>query len=284
MAILSIQSHVVYGYVGNTAATFPLQFLGHDVWALNTVEFSNHTGYGAWRGQVLSADLILDLVQGLVDRQVLDQGEALLTGYLGSPEIGQAILEALQKLRSVRPGALYCCDPVMGDYGRGFFVHPGIPELFRKQIVPHADLVTPNHFELEALTGITIRSSQDTRRALEKLHQAGPRIVLVTSFRENGEDADRIDMLASDGDRVFQITTPKIPLLPPPNGGGDLTASLFLSHYLETQDIQRALEATTASVYGILQKTGEKNSRELQIVGARMELIHPSHTFTARRL
>ncbi|MDR2535728.1 MAG: pyridoxal kinase, partial [Treponema sp.] len=141
MAVLSIQSHVVYGYAGNTAAVFPLQRLGREVWAVNTVEFSNHTGYGAWRGQVLDPALAEDLVQGLEERGVLGLCEAVLSGYMGAPEVGHAVMNTVRKVQKIRPDALYCCDPVMGDLGRGFYVKPGIPEIFKQEVITLADII-----------------------------------------------------------------------------------------------------------------------------------------------
>jgi pyridoxine kinase len=186
MAVLSIQSHVVYGYAGNTAAVFPLQRLGREVWAINTVEFSNHTGYGAWRGKILDPSLVLELVEGLEDRGALPRCEAVLSGYLGDAASARSILEAVKKVKAASPAAVYCCDPVMGDVGRGFYVHPDIPDMFRNEVVPLADIVTPNQFELEALTGMDSSTVDGARRAVEKVHRMGPRVVLVTSFREGG--------------------------------------------------------------------------------------------------
>ena len=148
MNILSIQSHVAYGHVGNAAAVFPLQRMGHEVWPIHTVQFSNHTGYGAWRGQVFDAGLIADCVLGLEERGALARCDGVLSGYMGSADTGVAILDAVARVRAAHPSALYCCDPVMGDVGRGMFVRPGIPEFLRDRVVPMADVATPNHFEL----------------------------------------------------------------------------------------------------------------------------------------
>jgi pyridoxine kinase len=281
MAILSIQSHVVYGYVGNTAATFPLQLLGHDVWAVNTVEFSNHTGFGSWRGRVLSGELVTELVSGLEERGALDTCEAVLSGYLGDAGVGLAVLEAVAKVRRAAPGALYCCDPVMGDYGRGFFVQPGIPEILRERIVPRADIVTPNQFELEALTGVTVRSLDDARRAVRAVHELGPRVVLVTSYHGAEEAVDHIDMLVSDGGSFHQVRTPKLPFDPSPNGAGDLIAALFLSRYLQSGDAAAAMEHSAASVYGVLAATFARRSPNLCLISAQKEIVSPTQVFSA---
>jgi pyridoxine kinase len=315
MAILSIQSHVVYGYAGNTAAVFPMQRLGREVWAINTVEFSNHTGYGSWKGKVLGGELAEELVAGLEERGVLPQCEAVLSGYMGDAAVGRAITGAVKKVRSVAPKALYCCDPVMGDVGRGFYVKPDIPDIFRNELVPLADIITPNQFELEALTGIETQDIDNARRAIDIIHEKGPGIVLVTSYHDGkmsgsaARDERRIGMLASDKNGVYSISTPELPIGASMAGSGDITASVFLSRYLETGDVKKTLELCTASIYGIIEtswkfrnskvfsQSGEKFSldsektynpgsglMELRIVQAQKELDTPAHSFEARRL
>ncbi|MDR1956687.1 MAG: pyridoxal kinase PdxY [Treponema sp.] len=290
MAILSIQSHVVYGYAGNTAAVFPLQRLGREVWAVNTVEFSNHTGYGAWRGEVLGSALAEDLVQGLEERGVLGDCEAVLSGYMGDADVGQAVMHGVRRVRSVNPTALYCCDPVMGDMGRGFYVKPGIPDMFKNQVITLADIITPNQFELEALSGMDTSSLALTRKAIDALHAKGPRIVLVTSFREGVSPlgsvvpGDHIDMLVSDGKEVYRIRTPELPFTTIMAGSGDLTAAVFLSRYLETRDSKRTLELTAAAVYGVMEVTFRTARRELSLIQAQDELATPSCAFEAIRL
>ena len=285
MAVLSIQSHVVFGYAGNTAAVFPLQRLGREVWAINTVEFSNHTGYGAWRGKVLGAELAADLVTGLEERGVLGRCKAVLSGYLGDADVGRAVIDAVKKVRRESPCALYCCDPVMGDVGRGFYVKPDIPDMFKNELVPLADIVCPNQFELEAMTGINTATVDNAIKAINILHETGPSIVLVTSFKET---AEHISMLASDKTNVYKITTPELPLGNGVAGTGDMTAAVFLSRYLETGNLEKTLELCTASVFGILEASlkaapdaGKSLPLELKIIGAQKELHDPSHSFNA---
>jgi pyridoxine kinase len=282
MAILSIQSHVVYGYAGNSAAVFPLQRLGREVWAVNTVEFSNHTGYGAWRGKVLGGELAAELTEGLADRGVLTKCEAVLSGYMGDAAVGRAVMDAVRKVRSAAPGALYCCDPVMGDMGRGFYVHPDIPSIFRNEVIALADIITPNQFELEALTGLAINSLEDARRAIDSIHAKGPKVVLVTSFHGKDVPVNYIDMIASNGESLCRIRTPELSF----DGGtmagsGDLTTAIFLSRYLETGSIKQTLELTAGSIFGIMEATHRAGSRELLIVETQNELAAPSHSFKA---
>jgi pyridoxine kinase len=282
MAILSIQSHVVYGHAGNSAAVFPLQRLGREVWAINTVEFSNHTGYGAWRGRVLGGELAAELTGGLADRGVLAKCEAVLSGYMGDAAVGRAIMDAVRKVRAAAPEALYCCDPVMGDTGRGFYVHPDIPSIFKNEVIALADIITPNQFELEALTGLVIKGLEDVRRAIDSIHAKGPKVVLVTSFCGEDVPADHIDMIASDGKSLCRIRTPELSFSGGTMAGsGDLTTAIFLSRYMETGDIKRTLELTAGSIFGIMEATHKAGSRELLIVEAQNELAVPSHSFEA---
>lgn len=283
MAILSIQSHVVYGHAGNSAAVFPLQRLGHAVWAINTVEFSNHTGYGAWKGRVLDTALAGELVEGLGERGVLSQADAVLSGYMGDAGVGKAVLDAVKRVRAENPDAVYCCDPVMGDVGRGFYVKPGIPEMFKNEVVGHADILTPNQFELESLTGMKADSGESARTAVKALHRQGPKIVLVTSFKpaDDKTDEPHIDMLVSNGKEMYRSRTPELPFPAGMAGSGDLTTAVFLSHFLKTRDIKRTLELTTASVYGVMEATRKADSRELRIIEAQEELVNPSHRFEA---
>jgi pyridoxine kinase len=288
MAILSIQSHVVYGYAGNTAAVFPLQRLGREVWAVNTVEFSNHTGYGSWKGKALGGEFAQELIEGLEDRGVLGNCEAVLSGYLGDASVGEAITEAVKKVKNKNPKALYCCDPVMGDVGRGFYVKPDIPDIFKNDLLPLADIVTPNQFELEAITGINIKNIDDAQKAVNILHEAGPSVVLVTSFREKEGE---LSMLACDKKEIYKITTPEIPLGTGVAGTGDMTTAVFLSRYLETNDLKKTLELCASSVYRILEisynKYKSKNETaliELDIIDAQQELCSPSAFYEAVKL
>jgi len=286
MNILSIQSWVAYGHVGNASAMFPLQRLGAEVWAVNTVQFSNHTGYGAWTGQVFEGAAVRDLVDGIAARGVLPSCGAVLSGYMGDPGIGGAILDAVARVRAANPDALYCCDPVIGDHGRGVYVRPGIPELMRDRAVPAADILTPNQFELEHLTGQRIATLAGARQAVAQLRSmmapGGPRIVLATSLRTDDTPPDAVDMLAAEADGAHLLRTPLLPL--DVNGAGDAAAALFLFHYLRTRQAQAALEAAGSAVHGLLRRTADAGSREILIVAAQDEFVSPSVWFRAQRL
>src|SRR5256885_4115234 len=238
MNILSIQSHVAYGHVGNAAAIFPLQRIGVEVWPIHTVQFSNHTGYGAWTGRVFEAGLITELMEGIAQRRVLGQCDGVLSGYMGSAETGAAILDAVARVKAANPEARYCCDPVIGDVGRDVFVRPGIPEFMREHAVPAADVVTPNQFELDHLTGRTSATRRDALAAIDALHALGPKAVMVTSLHTDETPSDTIDLVASDASGHFRVRTPKLPISI--NGGGDAIPAFFFAHYLRHRPRVRA--------------------------------------------
>ena len=277
MNILSIQSHVAYGHVGNASATFPMQRLGVDVWPIHTVQFSNHTGYGAWKGRVYDGPMIEELVEGIGERGVLPHCDGVLSGYMGSADIGNAILSAVRKVREANPRALYCCDPVIGDVGRGVFVRPGIPEFMREQALPAADIVTPNHFELDYLSGRTSDTLGAVKDSVAAVQALGPRVVLVTSLQTRETPEDAIDLLAAEAGAFWRVRTPKLSL--GVNGAGDAIAALFFVHYARTGSAATALAEASASVYGLLKRTAEAGSREILMVAAQDEFVAPSERF-----
>jgi pyridoxine kinase len=282
MNLLSIQSHVAYGHVGNSAALFPLQRLGVEVWPIHTVQLSNHTGYGQWRGRVFDADMIRELVEGIGERGVLGACDGVLSGYLGSTEIGAAILDAVMMVRQANPKARYCCDPVIGDVGRGIFVRPGIPEFFRQRAVPAADLITPNHFELDYLTGRETRTLDQVLSAIDAVHALGPGAVLVTSMRTAETPDDAVDLVASDGSGKFHLRTPRLPIAA--NGAGDAIAALFFAHYLQRGSAAEALSLAGSSLYGVLAQTAQAGSPEILLVAAQDQLLNPTRVFEAERI
>jgi pyridoxine kinase len=282
MNILSIQSHVTYGHVGNAAAVFPLQRMGVEVWPIHTVQFSNHTGYGDWQGRIFDAGLIRELVGGVEKRGVLSECDGVLSGYVGGVDIGGAILDALATVRRANPAAKYCCDPVIGDVGRGVFVREGIPEFMRDKAVPAADVVTPNQFELDYLSGRVSKTLAQARDAVKTLHDLGPRAILVTSMYTNDTPEDAIDLLASDETGCFRLRTPKLELSA--NGAGDAIAALFFAHYLRVGKIDEALSRAGSAIYGVLAKTAEVGTREIQLVAAQDEIVTSSRTFQAEKI
>ena len=281
MNLLSIQSHVAYGHVGNSAATFPLQRLGVEIWPVHTVQYSNHPGHKKWRGQAFPAAQVRGVVQGIADLGVLKTCDGVISGYLGTPEIGAAVLDAAAQVKAANPRARYCCDPVIGDGGK-VYVQAGVPEFFRDKALAAADVLTPNQFELEWLTGIKVRSMADVERACDALHDRGPSIVLVTSLRVAGTPRDAIDVIASESGRRLRVRLPRLDVAV--QGVGDLVAALFFFHRLRTNSTQDALEVAIASVYGVLERTLAAKSKEMLLIDAQEEFVSPSRTFRAETL
>ena len=282
MTILSIQSSVAYGHVGNSAAVFPLQRIGVEVWPVNTVHFSNHTGYGAWRGMVLPAEMIAEVIMGIEERGVLHECDGVLSGYMGDASLGEVILDGFKRIQRANPGAAYCCDPVMGDVGRGFFVRPGIPEFMRDRAVPAATIVTPNQFELEYLANRVVTDLESALNSVDQIMDGGPRVVLVTSLRRREARGDCVEMLAVDSEGAFMVETPLLPLNV--NGAGDMTAALFFAHWRRSGSIQIALELTTAAVFAVLEATAEAGAREIQLIRAQESIANPDRRFKAVRI
>jgi pyridoxine kinase len=283
MRFLSLQSHVAYGYVGNRAATFPLQRLGHEVWAVNTVEFSNHTGYGAWRGRTAPADQVAEIVLGIEELGLLPRCDALLTGYVGDAALADVVLDTARRVRAANAKVVWCCDPVLGDVDTGIYVRPGIDTFFRERAIPAADLVTPNHFELEHLTGRKISTMSETLAAARSLLN-GPRLVLITSLRRADAPADWIEMVAVSADAAWRIATPLIGFDIAPNGTGDAVAALFSAHWIESGDVALALGKAASSIFAVLEATRAQGERELQLVAAQDSMVAPSRHFTAEKL
>jgi pyridoxine kinase len=277
--VLSIQSRVAYGHVGNAAAVFPLQCLGIEAWALDTVAFSNHTGHGRWRGDIIAAETVASLFEGIADLGVLPQIDAVLSGYIGVAQTGVVLLDIVARIKAANPRARFCCDPVIGDVDTGSYVREGVAEFFRDGALALADIVTPNRFELEFLTSRTIAGETDAAEAAAQLRLQGPGTVLVTSL---DFAADHLTMLAADGDGVWAVETPRLPAML--NGCGDVTAALFLGRLLLGDDLPGALAATAASMFAVIDTTLRLGRYELALVAARDELARPSRVFTPRRL
>ena len=280
MNILSIQSQVAYGHVGNSVAAFALQRLGHEVWAVPTALLSNHPGYGQSRGAPVAASLVEACVEGVAAIGALARCDGVLTGYLTTPEVAEAALGAAQRVKGAHPAAIWCCDPVFGDNGR-IYARPGLMEFFRDRAVPEADIVTPNLFELETLTGATVADLAGARRAMAALAARGPRIVVLTSF-DRQTPVDALDVLALADGRLIGVRAPRVPRAF--EGAGDLFAALFLAAFLETREAGAALETACSRVAGVLAQTERAGSRELALVAAQQELAQPSRRFRATSL
>jgi pyridoxine kinase len=281
--ILSIQSWVAYGHVGNASAAFALQRLGAEVWTVNTVQFSNHTGYGDWTGDVYTGAQVARIIAGIEARGAFPACDAVLSGYLGDQGIGGAILDAVARVKAANPAALYCCDPVIGDDDTGDYVRPGIAELLRDQALAAADIITPNRFEVQRLTGQDCATLAGAKAAVARLQammaSGGPRVVLLTSLRTDETPADAVDMLAAEGGQFHLLRTPLHALNI--NGAGDAIAALFLFHRLDTGSAKLALERAGSAINGLLARTAAAGSREILTVAAQDEFVSPSRRFEA---
>jgi len=285
MKLVSLQSAVAYGHVGNSAALLPLQRLGHDVWPIDTVQFSNHPGYGGFRGMRMSAAHLTAMVEGLAAVGALDRCDALLTGYLGEAATIEAAVLAVDLIRRNRPDALYLCDPVMGDAPQGLYVDPALPEAFQTRLLPLADIVTPNRFELERLARRPIGTVADAAVAARTLlagpETRGPRLVSVTGL---GDGSGSVIVLAVTADHIWQVRTPHLPFSPEPSGTGDLLAALLFGRLLSGFEVPEALDLAVSGLFAVLERTWAEGRRELALVAAQDAMIAPPRRFTAQTL
>lgn len=282
MKILSIQSAVAHGHVGNSAAVFPLQRIGVEVLPVYTVNFSNHTGYGAWRGPMIDPKDVGEVITGIEERGVFPQIDAVLSGYQGGEGIGDVIVDAVKRVKAANPDAVYACDPVMGNAKSGCFVAPAIPDLLRDRVVPVADIITPNQFELGYLTGTSPDTLESTLASVDAARAMGPSVVLVTSVERPDREEGTIEMMAVDDKGGWLVSTPHLPMKA--NGSGDVTAALFTAHYVSTGDAKLALERTVSSVFDLLQRTLDSGERELQLIESQEFYAAPRLQFAARQV
>jgi pyridoxine kinase len=279
MTVISIQSQVAYGHVGNSAAVFPMQMHGIDVIAVPTTLLSNRPGYKTVRGRVLEAQLVADLLQGVEERGALDTCNMILSGYLGSPEIATVVADFVARARASHPRLIYACDPVLGDRDRGLFVQAGIPPLVRDRLLPLADIITPNHFEFEWLCGAKALTSGQMIAQAQTLLARGPSTVVVTSAELEDTPAGEIETLAIEHENAWRVRTPKLPISP--NGTGDLFASLLASARVRGSDTRQGLSHAASAIFAVLQRTAADGTEEMRIVESAELLVHPKQRFEA---
>jgi len=283
--ILAIQSHVVFGHAGNSAAEFPMRRLGANVWPLNTVQFSNHTQYGKWTGSVMPPEHLTDVVQGIADIGKLSRCDAVLSGYLGSAEQGEHILGIVRKVKAANPQAKYFCDPVMGHPEKGCIVAPGVADFHVRYALPASDIIAPNLVELEILCGHAVNNVEQAVEAARELVAQGPEIVLVKHLARAGMSLTRFEMLLVTADEAWHISRPLVDFgLRQPVGVGDVTSGLLLVKLLQGAGLRDALEHVTAAVYEVMVTTQNLQEYELQVVAAQDRIASPEHYFSATRL
>ncbi|WPU21142.1 pyridoxal kinase PdxY [Cedecea neteri] len=283
--ILAIQSHVVFGHAGNSAAEFPMRRLGANVWPLNTVQFSNHTQYGQWTGTVMPASHLSEIVQGIANIGQLERCDAVLSGYLGSAEQGEHILSIVRQVKAANPKAKYFCDPVMGHPEKGCIVAPGVAEYHTRYAMPASDIIAPNLIELEILSGHSVNNVDEAVATARELIAQGPEIVLVKHLARAGYQQDRFEMLLVTADEAWHIHRPLVDFGErQPVGVGDVTSGLLLVKLLQGATLREALEHVTAAVYDIMVVTKRMQEYELQLVAAQDGIARPEHYFSAVKL
>jgi pyridoxine kinase len=283
MSVISIQSQVAYGHVGNSAAVFPMQMHGIDVIAVPTTLLSNRPGYPTIRGRVLDAQLVADLLLGVEERGALDTSQMILSGYLGSPEIAAVVADFVGRAKT-RNGALtYCCDPVLGDRDRGLFVQADIPSLVRDRLCRLADIITPNHFEFEWLCGAKPTTIEEVIAQAQTLMARGPSTIVVTSAELADTPAGQIETVAversEERSQAWRVRTPKLPISP--SGTGDLFASLLVSARVRGSDTPDALGHAASAIFAVLERTAARGTEEMRIVETAALLAHPKRRFDA---
>ena len=279
MNVISIQSQVAWGHVGNSAAVFPLQMHGIDVIAVPTTLLSNRPGYPTIRGRVLEAQLVADLLLGIEERGAIETSSMILSGYLGSPDIAAVVADFVIRAKARNPSLLYCCDPVLGDRDRGLFVQADIPPLVRDRLCPLADIITPNHFEFEVLGGAKAGTTADMIAQAQTLLGRGPSTVIITSAELPDTPDGEIETLAVERSQSWRVRTPKLPISP--SGTGDLFAALFAAARVQGKDTRQALGHAASAVYAVLERTSARGTEEMRIVESAEQLVHPTRRFDA---
>jgi len=279
MTIISIQSQVAYGHVGNSAAVFPMQMHGIDVVAVPTTLLSNRPGYPTIRGRVLDAQLVADLLLGIEERGAVDSCKMILSGYLGSAEIAAVVADFVARAKARNPALRFACDPVLGDRDRGLFVKADIPPLVRDRLCGLADIIIPNHFEFEWLCGARATTSAQMLDASRTLMAHGPSIVVVTSAELSDTPDGEIETLAIERSHAWRVRTPKLPINP--NGTGDLFAALFASARVQGKDTPAALSHAASAIFAVLERTAARGTEEMRIVESAELLVKPKRVFDA---
>jgi len=301
MTVISIQSQVAYGHVGNSAAVFPLQMHGIDVIAVPTTLLSNRPGYPTIRGRVLDAQLVADLLLGVEERGALETSQMILSGYLGSPEIAAVVADFVQRAKARNPALTYCCDPVLGDHDGGLYVHADIPPLVRDRLCGLADLITPNHFEFEWLCGAKATTIDQMIAQARILMSHGPSTIVVTGAELADTPNGQIETLAIERPKAsekeasqkeasqkeasqkdapgkaWRVRTPKLPISP--FGTGDLLTSLFVSARVRGSATPDALGHAASAIFAVLERTAARGTEEMRIVETAALLARPGRRF-----
>jgi len=259
VTVLSIQSSVIFGYVGNNIARPVLQTLGYDVWCVDTVNFSNHPGYGSFTGSVKEAHKIQEEINGLANLDILGECDAILSGYLGEVETAKTVSRTIELIKEQNETAIYLLDPVIGDDGQ-IYVKNGLIEAFKNELLPKADVILPNQSELGWLSGLKINDVSSLKTASKYLIRCGAKTVVVTGIPE----IETLTNYVVTSDAFWAISTPK--LNRKFSGTGDLFSSLFTGAFLQTKDLYNALNFATEGCSIVVRETQKKDSKELSVL------------------
>ena len=263
-SVISIQSQVVYGHVGNSAAVFPMQSKGINVLAVPTTLLSNHPHYPTMRGKILEHKLVEDLLLGIEERGLIEKTETLVTGFLGSIEIANVVDEFISLAQKRNPHMIYVCDPVMGDDDLGVFVDENLLSIFSNKLIPKATIITPNQFELELITGRSARNIEDLQNAAERLINQTTKSIVVTGCILKDSEDGYVETIVCENSKVHRIPIKKLPVRP--CGTGDLFTALMISHLSQGKNLILACEAAVSEVFKTLEQTLLHESNEMRLL------------------
>lgn len=282
MAVLTVQSHVVAGHVGNSAAVFCLQRAGVEAWELDTLQFSNHTAAKGWTGDVFPAEHLAKLVDGLAACSGLENCDGVLSGYLGATAAGEVVLNAVDRVRQANPNAFYCCDPVMGDNGVPY-VARDIPGFMRNRAVPAADFITPNRFELGWLANRSVDTESDAIAAARALIGKGRLKSVVATGLPAGTNG--FATLIVESDAAWRVATPKLNFdASVCCGAGDMTAALLVANFVKTADLPASAAKAVSSVWGLIRAAAQTNAAEIPLIAAQSQIENPGRIFAPERV
>ena len=262
--ILSMQSQVVGARVGNSVAAFAMERLGVRVFQLPTTLLGRRPDHGPPGGGPIPAETLTSLIEGLADDGAFGEIDAIVTGYIGDAEQIAVILDAVERIKAANPKALFVCDPVLGDEGR-VYVDGEIVDAVLNGLVPHADWLTPNAYELGMLAGREIDGLQAARDAARRIGKP----IVVSSVRT----AIGIGNLYSAPKVEWFCETARLPRAP--KGTGDLLSSLFVARRLRGEAPAVALEAATGAVYDVIVRSLAAESEDLVLPAAQDVLEEP---------
>lgn len=284
--VIVLSSHVVRGSVGNRAAVFALEVLGHPVWAVPTITLPFHPGHGPGTRIIPEANQFATLLEDLLASPWIEEVGAVLTGYMANSSQAESVGKFVKELKTINPEVLFACDPVMGDYPKEpdgnesegkLYIAEETASAIKEHLVPSADIITPNRFELSWLTGKKIL---DHQQALDAAEQFTEKQILVTSMA--GYMRGNIGNLCIN--KTSAIFAEHRELRNPPNGPGDLTAALFLSHIMSGHTSEKALQKTTSSVFEIVASAAKRGADELMLETDSSSISTPMSMVQMRKL